>query len=258
MRNSAERCVELLARCLPRGLASELVSDFVSVKADIVSTSLRSGSMGHFVESVVQALQYLEDGEYESKPSVDSYLRGVESRNNLDDGLRICVARTARAMYAIRSKRGVVHKSTIKSNVPDLAFAFAASQWIMSELIRQIGSTSMMEANKLISWVQAPVHPLIDEIEGKAVVLADMSVRDEVALMLGAGYPESVTRSELVESLDLRSEGSIDRALSALIGDRLATRLTPGTYCLTRLGVTYVESVIDEFGSSEMVPAIAR
>ena len=67
------------------------------------------------METVVQVLQALEQsGTYDDQPDVDAYLRGLESRSsNLPDGLRICASRLSRAMYALRSRRAIVHKGSL-------------------------------------------------------------------------------------------------------------------------------------------------
>ncbi len=102
-----------------------------------MTETLERASPGKFVETFVQCLQYIATGSYDSTPNVDDYLnQKVQSVTKLPDGLRICGARIARAMYTLRNERNVAHKSEIDPNTIDLPFAQHASAWIMAELLR--------------------------------------------------------------------------------------------------------------------------
>ena len=108
---------------LPTELARDLADEFTQIRRDVSTATLGRSSPGKFVETVVQCLQYLGTGNYEEKPSVDIYLRGCDSKaSSLDDGLRICAARIARSMYALRSKRSMMHKGNVDPNSYDLRF----------------------------------------------------------------------------------------------------------------------------------------
>ncbi|HHI78550.1 MAG TPA: hypothetical protein ENK02_01070 [Planctomycetes bacterium] len=90
---------------LPPELAADLVDNFFELRHDAATSTLGRSSAGKFVETVVQVTQYLEEGKYDAKPNVDSYLRNAENNApSLDDGLRVCSARIARAMYTLRNK----------------------------------------------------------------------------------------------------------------------------------------------------------
>ena len=89
------------------------------------------------METVVQVLEYLETGTYTNKPNVDGFLREADNKAaSLDDGLRICAARIARAMYSLRSKRSIAHKGDIDPSSYDLRFLLGGAQWILAELVR--------------------------------------------------------------------------------------------------------------------------
>src|SRR5437870_1575516 len=126
-----------LETTLPPQLAADLVAEFLEIRRDVATGTLGRASPGKFVETIVQALQALENGgRYDKQPQVDSYLRGIESRSStLPDGLRICASRLARAMYALRSKRNIVHKTEIDPAVYDLRLLYAGAQWLLAELL---------------------------------------------------------------------------------------------------------------------------
>src|SRR5690606_31852928 len=135
-------------------------------------------SPGKFVETLVQTLQFLHRGSFEEHPNVDEVLRNADNLK-LDDGLRICAALLARAMYSLRSKRNIVHKGQVDPNLYDLRFLFAGAKWVMAELVRQCSALSMGEAGRLVYLVQAPVSALGEVLAQRSLVLADPSASDE-------------------------------------------------------------------------------
>ena len=112
---------------LPQALADDLADHFVEIRRDVAPSTLGRASPGKFVESVVQSHQAFErNGSYDAQPNVDLYLRGLESRqSSLPDGLRICASKLARAMYALRSKRTIVHKADVDPSGYDLHLLYA-------------------------------------------------------------------------------------------------------------------------------------
>jgi len=86
--------VNLLSSSLPNTLAVDLAENFIALRQDVATSTLGRSSAGKFVETVVQVLQFLDAGAYDSKPKVDHFLRTAETKaSSLDDGLRICGSR---------------------------------------------------------------------------------------------------------------------------------------------------------------------
>lgn len=168
-------------------------------------------SPGKFVETVVQCLQQVAEGKHDPKPKVDAYLQQVEGDARLPEGLRLCAARIARAIYTLRNKRNVAHKAdVVDPNLMDLAFAYNASSWIMSELVRSVGALDMDEAGKLIALVQAPMGPVVEDIDGTRIVLADIPIKAELLVLLHGRYPDRTMKAELERSLIRRNAGSVN------------------------------------------------
>jgi hypothetical protein len=164
-------------------------------------------------------------------------LQQVEADVRLPEGIRLCAARIARAVYTLRNKRNVAHKAdAIDPNLMDLAFAHSASSWIMSELVRSTGSISMDEAGRLIALVQAPVGTLVEEIDGTRIVLPDLPIKAELLLLLHGRYPERSSKAELMGSLSRRNAGSVDNALRALIHAKKVHGDLKNGYVLTQRG----------------------
>ena len=242
--------VDALSAGIPVELAQDLVSEFVSLRVDVASRRLGGSAPGKFVESLVQALQFLDSGSYSSHPDVDKELRGFESRtSNVPDGLRICATRVARAMYSLRSKRNISHKGEVDPNSFDLGFLHAGAQWVMAELLRTITDVSMEDAGRLIAQVLVPVGGVVEDLGSRRLVLADLSVRDELLVLLQSHYPSPVVLAEIVASMDRRDASGVRRAVRELWKKRLLAGEAKAGYRLTERGVR---------GAAEIVKGIAR
>lgn len=138
-------------------LAADLVADLMKIRRDCATRTLERAAPGKFVETFVQCLQHIDTGTYDAKPSVDDYLGKKVENTGLPEGLRICAARVARAMYTFRNKRNIAHKNDVDTNTHDLAFTHQGAAWVTAELLRHATGISMQESGALIELVQAPV-----------------------------------------------------------------------------------------------------
>jgi len=206
------------------------------MRQDLATETLERSAPGKFVETFVQILEYLESGTYEEKPEVDKFLRGLESRSSpVGDGLRICGARIARAMYSLRSKRSVVHKGQMDPSVFDLRFLHHAAQWIVAELIRTESGISMEEAGRLVEMVQLPAGGLVEDFDGVKLVVEQMTGRDEALVLLHREYPKAMSLADLRCSMSRCASGTVKNVLRAMWQERLVEG-DPSGYRLTGPG----------------------
>jgi hypothetical protein len=169
---------------------------------------------------------------------VDSYLKGIDSRTSvLPDGLRICAARLARAMYALRSKRNIVHKAQIDPSLYDLRLLYAGAQWVIAELLALASGVSGDDAARLVAEVQLPVGELVEAIDGRKIVHADMTVHDEALVLLMSTHPEPIAVVELSRSMDRRNPGSVRAVVSVLWKEKLVHRTADKKIVLTEPGL---------------------
>jgi len=234
----------LSARC-PASLASKLVDHFLEIRRDVATRTLGRAAPGKFVEVFVQVLRFLETGSFEEQPKVDEYLRQLDDRgSNLDDGLRICAARIARAMYTLRSKRNIAHTGTVDPNNYDLALLLHGAQWLLAELLRLTSNLTMEQAGALIAQVQAPIGGLVEDFGTRRIVLADLSVGNQILVLLHSHYPEAVTRKVILDSLDRNSQRTIKNNLSALWREKTIENVEDKRYVLTQKGLARAVSLI--------------
>jgi hypothetical protein len=214
-------------------LAPDLVDEFLKIRRDYATKTLERAGLGKFVETYVQCLQFLATGAFDAHPSVDAYLdQQAGQQTSLPEGLRIVGARVARSIYTLRNKRNILHKNPIDPSLADLAFAHEGAAWIMAEFLRNSSAVSMDEARRLIDMVEAPVRHFVEEIDGTRLVHGNLTVGEEILVLLHSYDPVAVTKETIGGSLSRRSFKSVANRLSDLDKGKLIQKTGVG-YRLT-------------------------
>ena len=230
--------VNILSARLPSELSEDLVNEFLQMRQDVASRTLGRAAPGKFVESFVQALQFISTGRYDTNPKVDDYLRNIESKSPpFDDGLRICASRILRSMYTLRNKRNILHKGDVDPNEYDLKFLLAASQWTIAELVRVVSGSSLAPAGAIIQQAQTPVGALVEDFGDCQLVHGNFTIREELLLILHTRYPDLVPVTELVKSLERRNPVSVKIEIRSLWNKKLTHGSFRNGYKLTSSGL---------------------
>jgi hypothetical protein len=231
--------IAALATALPSELAEDLVHDFLDIRRDVATGTLGRAAPGKLVETAVQSLQALENsGTYEKQPNIDGYLRGLESRqSSLPEGLRICATRVGRAMYSLRSKRNIVHKSDIDPSIYDLRFLYAGAQWILTELLSLTQGITGEQAARVVAEVQLPVGELVEVLGDRRIVHGNLKVQDEALVVLMSFYPNIVTVKRVCDSMDRRASSTVRTTLSNLWKAKYVHKPKAGQVVLTQRGL---------------------
>lgn len=244
MKLDREGLLAALTARLPGSVAKHLVDEFVTLRQEVATGRVGGSSPGKFVEAVVQALQVMERGSFDPKPHVDQYLRDLESRETLDDGLRICASRIARSMYALRNKRSIAHLGDVDANRVDLAYLLHAAQWILSEFVRVIGGVPMELAGRIVSEINAPVAGLVDDLSGRKIVVANLTAREEILVLLHSEHPDALGIGALYSAMDRRDRSTVRKAVQGLWRERLVEGNGELGYRLTSRGHTLANEII--------------
>ena len=239
------RLAAALEPLLGATLATDLSSGLVKIRRDCATRTLERSAPGKFVETFVQCMQHMDSGAYDQNPSVDTYLRERAENTTLPDGIRICAARVARAMYTLRNKRNIAHKNDIDPNTHDLFLAHQSAAWIVAEILRHATGVSMEEAGAVVEMVQAPAGTLVEEIDGTILVHADVPIRTEVLILLHSQYPGTVPASTVLRALERRNAGSVRSRLRELRVQKLVHGDATSGFRLTRAGHAMAVSEIE-------------
>jgi len=233
-----------LSKSFPPILANDLVKEFVELRKDLQTLTLNRASAGKFIETVVQILEYLETNNYSVQPSVDGYLKNLESRStSLNDDLKISLRRIARATYTLRNKRNILHKGQVDTNIYDLKFVYSCAQWILTEFVRQFITNDIHKAGEIVEFIQLPVNSIIESIDDRKIVHAKLSVKEEILLVLFSFYPERLTELEINKSLDRRAKTSIYKGLKDLWKEKLI-HTNAKLHTLTQTGFVEAQEIM--------------
>jgi hypothetical protein len=229
--------INALSKKLPAELCNDLVTEFVELRQDVATKTLGRSPSGKFIETIVQILQFLETGKYEKQPSIEQYLKNVESKPSaLDDGLRICGARLARAMYALRSKRNILHKGNVDPNDYDLHFLLHGAQWLIAELLRNVSGMTMQESGQLVNLVHAPVGELVEDTGFRRLVTIKVTAPVELLILLHSHYGKVTPIADIMRSMDRHQERNIRNAIASVCLRRLADGSAKEGFVLTTKG----------------------
>ncbi len=239
--------IDQLKGHIPSDLAADLVNSYLQIRSDVATQTLERSAPGKFVETVVQILQWLETGSYDKSPKVDEYLKNLESRAaKLPDDLKIAVARAARANYTLRNKRNIAHKGEVDPNIYDLRYLYSASQWILSEIVRQTLSTDMSTAGRLIDFVQVPASFIVEDFGNKRLVLAVGTAEEELLTLLFHYFPSYVSVLQIHKDMNRRASSTISRVMTSTYRNRLIECNSRQGYKLTTLGYRRAFELIKE------------
>jgi len=234
-----------LATSYPLEICRDLVGEYQHLRMDYAVGTLGRSSPGKIVEGLVQILEFIADGKCSSAPKVELALSAIQGNSSLDDGLRLCAARVGLAMYTLRNKRGVIHKSGLAPNRADLGFLLAAAQWILAELLRNAKGISMAEADGLVRMLQAPIATLVEDTGTRRIVLADLRARDEALVLLQSYYPDRVDLRSILTCLDRIPEKTVRNVLQTLWRQKLVDR-NDMQFRLTLRGLQEAASTVRE------------
>lgn len=245
---------------IPDKLAEDLTTYFFQLAREVQTGDLEKSSSGKFVEILVQVFQSLDPqraGHDASVIGVDTELNETYERRpvrSLPNESRVAIVRIARGIYALRSKRSIVHRNEIDPNLADLECIFQSAQWIMAELVRVSTQLSMEEARNLVAAVQRPIVPFVEVIMGRPLVLrADLSVDDELLLILHNSYSREtpVSRAEIGVALNRRSDRAVRKSIGVLYEKRLIEGGTKVGYRLTKLGVQKAFDLLQQLAAPQ-------
>ena len=244
---SPDDLVAMLAPVAGNSLARDLVGYFLQIRQDLGTRTLERSSSGKFVETVVQILQKLSGRtpDPNGKVDVEGFLRECESGTaNPPGDLRIPGARACRAMYALRSRRSILHKGEVDPNVYDLRFSYQAAQWLLTEILRSCVGANVVAAGRMVEFVQQPIGELVEQLGAQRLVLSTrVTPREELLLLLRTCYPDPAPVSCLLRDMHLRDPSTVRRALRALAEDRLAHSDPGSGWKLTATGYAEADKV---------------
>jgi hypothetical protein len=102
----------------------------------------------------------------------------------------------------------------------------------------------MQEAGRLLEIVQAPIGTAVEDFGSHKLVLPDLSVREELLLLLHASHPNRVSTTDLLAPTPRRTAGSVPRDLQQMWAAKLLDGDAKTGYRLTLDGVNGALDVV--------------
>jgi hypothetical protein len=233
--------LEAIRTALSTKLPVALVDGILKTFSDSVA-KLNSGdyqgclnNAGLFSEHVLRALVFDATGSVPKEiKSFSEAAKLVEKSSISSEALRVLVPRIlGSSVYDLRSKRGAVHVKGVDPQKRDAVLAVTASSWAVAELLAEYGNVVGLQLDSVIASLMRRKLPLIEHINGDAVVTANLPTHLE-ALLIIDGHPEGVSRRDLGK-LVKRSPSSVTHALTKLGEERLAHQ-SAGLWFITGQG----------------------
>lgn len=182
-----------LQKYFPKPLVSRLIHHYATLKSNFIQSRLELGELNgaKFAEVVFRLIQYATDPQHQytplrqSLPSVDTLvIQFQQLPKTFDDSLRLHIPRALRAIYGIRSKRGVGHTGEVDANLMDATLVMAVCDWVMAELIRLYHDCSADEAQNMIDRLVKRSIPIIFDRDGIKTLLKQTSCEEATLLFL--------------------------------------------------------------------------
>lgn len=182
-----------LQKDFPKTLISKLTYHYAKLKSSFTQNALEPGELNgaKFAEVVFRLIQCATDPQHhytplrQSLPSVDTLVTQFQQLpQTFDDSLRLHIPRALRAIYGIRSKRGVGHTGEVNANLMDATLVMAVCDWVMAELIRLYHECSVDEAQGILDRLVKRSIPVIYDSNGIKTLLRRMPYDDGTLLFL--------------------------------------------------------------------------
>lgn len=218
--------IAILKNKYPTDIAENIVKSFLDVEQNFAAGRWKASELdaGHFVESVRRLLECELTGIYTPfSAKITEFNNGVmdqyERITGKDDSFRFHIPRVLKAIYGIRSKRGVGHIASINPNKMDSTLILYNCKWVLAELIRLTSGLSLQETQKIIDDI---VNRQIEVIwkDGSIVrILAQgMKTKEQILILLYDTSPQS--DSSLCKTIEYSNSSRFKTILKELHGQR--------------------------------------
>lgn len=257
MKNSMlNSIIDELPDDLNKTLVRDLFQEYKEIKISfhIQNYELTLTKLGKFIETIFQLLSAVAFGETPTHPNFNELSKKLENipETNQPVAVRILIPRIGLMLYAIRSKRGAVHKNhETSTGYIDSQLALAGCNWIISEFLRIYLKRETSEVQRIIDSISKIPHSLIEEIDGDIIILEPkMSLKEQVLILLHHEYPSSVSNNVIRSRIKGKSLTHLSEILKKLINGAFIHKTDPG-YILTVKGISEAEKIYGKYRTIE-------
>lgn len=212
---------------IPASHRTPLLKEYDILVTNYMEQRWESSEMGggKFCEIVFSILEGIADGQYSPKPKKPPNMveacRKLEQKTALPRSLRILIPRLLPALYEVRNNRGVGHVgSEVDPNHMDATLVLSMVNWIMAELIRELHSMPINEAQNLVDSLVERRIPLVwQDKDIRRVLNKKMSTREQVLILL-ASSSQSHSLEELLLWTEYKNKSDFKKIIKKLHTER--------------------------------------
>lgn len=152
------------------------------------------------------------------------------------------IPRTLYAMYCLRNKRGMIHKSSIDPNKMDATVLLGNAKWILAEFFRLASTLPFEETEAIIESIICRETSVVWDT-GTSLRILDtrMSAKDKVLCLLYVKDRQS--ELELQTSIEYKNGSEFKKILRGLHKDKLV-EYSEGKCMLSPIGILQAEVLL--------------
>lgn len=183
---------KVLTAAYGTAIAHELLTSYDDMANEYATQHWKTAELdaGHFVETARRILQVEHTKTFtpfgKSLPHLnESELQTMARNTAVGDTFAILLPRALFAVYAIRNKRGVGHKGTVKPSEMDAAYILNTAKWILAEIIRVKSNLSPASTLSIIEEiVERQISVLWSWGDITRVLASGIQTKNEVLVLL--------------------------------------------------------------------------
>lgn len=201
--------IETALSTLPSQFKSRLIKNYKELKSSFLESKYELCGLkaGKLCEVILRYLQFILTGNFIAygskipnfKNECDALTQTPKTAGS--ESFRILIPRAIDFLYTLRNKRDIGHiGGDIDANEIDAMASLKIADWCISEIIRNIHSLSIEEAQGIVDSIAERNIPFIWDVMGKKRVLDNkMSFKNQVLLLIYSHQDKGVPVEDLFD-----------------------------------------------------------
>ena len=240
----------ILNQKFPDELCSNFIESFLAIVREHRKKNWKyaGNESGQFIEVARRMLEFATTCKYtplsEKLPLFnENALRLYEhSDTSIDNSYRMLIPRCLFAMYSIRNKRGIIHKSEIDPNAMDSTMLLNNAKWVLAEFVRLSSNLPFEETAELIESLLEREQPMFWTIGVVTRILCPkMDAASKILCLLY--YQDGQVDFKLQDAIEYKNTTRFREILKKLHSERKIEYINNDCF-LSPIGLKEAEGVI--------------
>ena len=249
----------ILKQTFPDELCSNFIESFVAIIREHRKQNWKyaGNESGQFIEVARRMLEFATTSKYtplsDKLPLFnENVLRFYEhSDTSIDNSYRMLIPRYLFAMYSVRNKRGIIHKSEINPNAMDSTMLLNNAKWILAEFVRLSSNLPFEETEELIESLLEREQPIFWTIGDTTRILCPkMDSASKILCLLY--YRDGQADVELQNSIEYKNSARFKEILRKLHNERKIEYVNNDCF-LSPIGLKEAEDIICRFHDARKI-----